>query len=124
MPTWVTEDNLTDEEALFLLSEETLQAWGPYSLPMRCIMFHRRFTDKRIKPWVLRKIMFKAGIRKKKVNVLNAPRRKTARLDEFEAKITRLDDQVFELLEGGKHLIFCDECIFKARGFQDTAWAA
>ena len=45
------------------------------------------------------------------------------RLEEFETKILALDETVSRILESGGHLVFCDECVFTARGFQSTAWA-
>ena len=70
-----------------------------------------------MKPWVLRSIMKKAGLKMKKIRIVNAPLRRTVRLEEFDEKILTLDDKVNEILLGGKHLVFCDESIFRARSF-------
>ena len=39
------------------------------SIQKRCVLFHRRFGDRRIKPAVMLKVMKSAGITKKKVLV-------------------------------------------------------
>ena len=90
--------NLTEEEAAFLLSDETLTAWAPYSIPLRCVLFNRKFTERRMKPWVLGGIMKKAGLKKKQVVIVKAPLRRTARLDVFDEKSLLLDVRVNELL--------------------------
>ena len=59
----------------------------------------------------------------KKIKVFNAPQRKSMRLEEFEDKIMALDKQVDRIIEQGGHLVFTDECVFKARGFSKFAWA-
>ena len=61
--------------------------------------------------------MRKAGLRKKRITVRNVPQRKTQRIEEFEDKTIKLDDFVKQILEQKGHLIFADECVFKARGF-------
>lgn len=86
-------------------------------------MFHRRFNDRRIRPWVMRKVMYQAGLRKKSVIVANIPNRLEARYDEFQEMIIKLDIRVKKILNSKGHLIFSDECIFRGRGFQMQAWS-
>ena len=38
----------------FLCAESTLKSWVSRSIQERCLLFHRRFPDKFIKPWRLR----------------------------------------------------------------------
>ena len=113
----MTELNITDEELEFILSSETLSDWAPYSLAMRCVMFHRRFPNRWLKTWQLSLIMRKAGLLMKKVLVTNAPARMTQRLEKFENEIISLHNRVEAIIASGGHLIFCDEAIFAARGF-------
>ena len=119
----MTERNITDEELEFLLDSETLRDWAPFSLAMRCVMFHRRFPNRWMRRLQLSKIMRKAGMTKKKVTVTNAPARLTQRLEKFENEILALHDRVEGIIAAGGHLVFCDEAIFAARGFQMTAWS-
>ena len=119
----VTTSNITDEEVEFLTNRNTIREWAPYSLIVRCGLFHRRFPDRRISARTLRKVMLEMGFKKKIIKVVNAPQRKSDRLEEFENKILELDETVSRILEQGGHLVFCDECVFTARGFQTHAWA-
>ena len=119
----VTMATITDEELNFLTSKTTIREWAPYSLMVRCNLFHRRFPDRRISASTLRKVMIGMGFKMKIIKVINAPQRKSDRLQEFEEKILELDQIVTRVLEQGGHLVFCDECIFTARGFQTHAWA-
>ena len=113
----MTERNITPEEFDYLTSTENLQAWAHLPLLARCIMFHRKFPDRWIRRQTLGTIMRKAGLRKKRVTVRNVPQRKTQRIEEFEDKTIKLDDFVKQIQEQKGHLVFADECIFKARGF-------
>ena len=38
----------------FLTAESTLKSWVARSIQERCLLFHRQFPDKFIKPWRLR----------------------------------------------------------------------
>jgi len=67
--------------------------------------------------------MTEMGFKKKVIKVVNAPQRKSERMDEFENKVLELDETVSRILKQGGHIVFCDECIFTARGFQTHAWA-
>ena len=52
------------------------------------------------------------------------PRHKTQRIGEFEDKRVALDDFIKRIQAENGHLVFADEAIFTARGFQMTAWSA
>ena len=60
-------------------------------MEQRCVYFHRRFLKRRIKPWVMRKVMFQAGLRRKSVIVANIPNRLDERREEFQDKTLALD---------------------------------
>ena len=68
--------------------------------------------------------MIQAGLSIKKVRVVNIPQRRSQRLEEFDHKILELHEKMTQLESEGKHIVYIDECIFKARGFQMKAWAA
>ena len=67
--TKVTVKNMTPDEILFLIHNTTLHNQAILSLQKRCIMFHRQFPNRRIKPRVISKIYKYFGIKKKKVKV-------------------------------------------------------
>ena len=107
----------------FISSPETLQLWASYSLDERCLYFHRHF-GRRLKAHTLRRVMKEAGIMQKKVRVVNIPARKTGRVYEFEEKTLELFHKMESHLANKDHIVFLDECVFKARGFKMQAWAA
>ena len=113
----VTEDNISDTELAYLIDDETLREWAPLSLPERSVRFHRHFPDRIIRPWTLSKIMRKAGIKKKVVQIHKAPQRKTERLEEFDRKLIKLAAEVSDVMLSGGHLVFADESIFNSRDF-------
>ena len=51
----------------YLTSASTLEKWAGYSLKYRTILFHRKFTDKRIAVTSLRRLYLNHGIKRKKV---------------------------------------------------------
>ena len=61
---------------------------------MRCAYFHRNFPTRRITSRILTQVMKKAGMKKKKILVLNAPQRKSMRVQEFEDKTLLLDEWI------------------------------
>ena len=67
--------------------------------------------------------MLQAGITIKKVRIVNIPQRRSQRFDEFDNKILDLEKKVELALARGDHLVFIDECVFKARGFKMKAWS-
>ena len=64
-----------------------------------------------------------AGIKKKKVRIQNVPARGMERLDEFDDNVLALDKKIYEILKEDNHLLFLDECVFKARDFTRTAYS-
>ena len=46
--------NLLQVHIDFLCAESTLKSWVSPSIQERCVLFHRQFPDKFIKPWRLR----------------------------------------------------------------------
>ena len=86
-------------------------------------MFHRRFPDRWLQPWDLGKIMREAGLRKKRITVTRAPAKFTQRLEKFEHEILALHERVEGIIAAGGHLVWADEAIFSARGFQMKAWS-
>ena len=86
-------------------------------------MFHRKFPDRWLSWQLLAKIYAKAGIKKKAVVIKKVPQKKTYRFDEFDEQTLELSGVIDRLLSEEVHLVFADEAIFNARGFQLRAWA-
>ena len=85
-------------------------------------MFHRQFPDRFIDRYVISSIMRKAGLQKKVIKVQKAPRRYELNLEKFGDQIIELDLKIQGLYKS-EHLVFADECIFTAKGYQNTAWS-
>ena len=58
---------LGPEHVRFLTSMHTLEQWSGLTMRQRTVLFHRRFTDKRIAVTSLRRLYLRHGIRCKKV---------------------------------------------------------
>ena len=85
--TKVTVKNITPDEILFLIHNTTLYNQAILSNHKRAQMFHRQFTNRRIKPRVISKIYRYFGITKKKVKVQNIPARLEERTEEFQQDV-------------------------------------
>ena len=60
---------LGPEHLEFLTSMHTLEQWSGTTMKQRTVLFHRRFTDKRIAVTSLRRLYLRHGIRCKKVRL-------------------------------------------------------
>ena len=69
------------------------------------------------------KVMNIAGIRKKRVKVQHVPARGEERGDEFDAKVLALDTKMEEIMKQEGHILYLDECVFKAKDFARTAYS-
>ena len=90
--TKVTLATITDEEAAYIISPENQQAWAHAGQKVRCMLFHRRFPDRRIGLAVLRKVMQQAGMKVKAIRTVKIPRQRTLRIGELEEKTLALYD--------------------------------
>jgi len=68
---------------MFIINQDNLRRWAYLSIPKRCVIFHRTFTNRRIKKGVMLKVMHQARLMKKKVEISNVASRKEERVDEF-----------------------------------------
>ena len=57
----------------YLTSESTLKSWVTRSIQERCVLFHRQFPDKFIKPWRLRFVYKQNLIKQKVINIAKMP---------------------------------------------------
>ena len=90
---------------------------APYSLSMRCTLFHRKFPARRIKLEVLRKILRQAGIKRKVVVTKRVAARKEERVDQFREMTITLASKIEAAVTGPRHLLWIDEAVFTAQGY-------
>ena len=114
-----TLETLTAEEVEFMTDRENLRQWAAYSLSWRCVLFHRKFPDRWLNKSTLAKLYSQCGIKRKVISINRAPSRMTARLEEFENKILKLHEEVSKVISSREHLVFVDESIFTARGYNN-----
>ena len=76
-----------------------------------------------IKPKHLSKILKFNGFKFKKVKTKNMPQKKDKLYKKYADLTIELRDKVNKIIKDGGHLIFADECVFKARGYQKQAWS-
>jgi hypothetical protein len=60
----------SEEQLIFLTSQETLVAWSSMPLKQRAIMFHRRFPSRKISSSSLQRLYSAHGIKLKKIKLL------------------------------------------------------
>ena len=105
----------------FLTDSQCLRQWAGYSLPERCVLFHRRFPDRFIKPHQLRKLYMEHGIKKKKVRLIEP----TSDLSKAKYKITEAS-LLAELLQAeatGRIVLYADEQSFTKHSNKATDWS-
>jgi len=66
----------------------------------------------------LREILRQAGVTKKAVKTQRVAARKEERVGEFREMTIKLADKMESIYEGQKHLLWIDEAIFSAQGYQ------
>ena len=59
----------------YICSESTLKAWVTRSIKERCVLFHRQYPEKFIKPWRLRMIYKVNLIKRKTIKITKMPQR-------------------------------------------------
>lgn len=99
----------------FLLLESTLKTWSGYSIPERCLLFHRKFPDKRVSTSGLLRLYKKHGITRKKVRMFKTPKNVT--LHDYLADTKRCRDQVKDALDKQLPIIYVDETVFTKKTY-------
>ena len=69
------------------------------------------------------KILKFEGYKFKKVKTKNMPQKKDKLYKPYCDQTIDLRDRVNKIIKEGGHLVFADECVFKARGYQKQAWS-
>ena len=119
----VTLATVTQRELNFILDPESMHTQAHLSLAERARLFHRQFPNRVIKPRHYSRILKFNGFKFKKVKTKNKPQKKDKLYQKYANLTIELRDKVNKIVKDGGHLIFADECVFKARGYQKQAWA-
>ena len=112
---------LDQEHINFLTSEETLLAWITKSIPERCTLFHRTYTDKFIKPWRLRAVYRVNGIKKKVIRTKKMPEK--AQDGRYESLKETMRSQMKSAMEQGRSIIWLDEIMFSRTHYKTHEWS-
>lgn len=97
-------------------------AWVSRSLEARCVLFHRQFTDKFIKPWRLRAVYRANGIKQKVVNVRKMPVK--ANDGRYLPMIETMRLNMQSAVDAKKKIIFLDEIVFTKSSNTRTEWSS
>jgi len=106
----------------FLTSMHTLEQWAGLTMKQRTILFHRRFTDKRIAITTLRRLYLRHGIRRKKVRLEKTMTQRVRR--NFAQNCQRLLAEMEQARREGRLLVFADEILFTKRSLRLREWSA
>ena len=113
---------LGPEHLRFLTSMHTLEQWSGMTMKQRTILFHRRFTDKRIAITTLRRLYLRHGIRCKKVRLAKTMTQRVRR--NFVQNCKDLLAEMEQAEREGRILVFADETLFTKRAMKQREWSA
>jgi hypothetical protein len=111
----------TEGQVEFLQDPATLMAWSGLTLEERQVMFHRRYGDKKISRYYLRKAYKEAGIRKKKVRKTKIPSlsMKAKQLEQLQLASSQLE----ESREQGYRIVYLDEMMTTIHTLPTHEWS-
>lgn len=113
--------SLDQDHIKFLASESTLLAWVTKSIKERCVLFHRQYPDKFIKPWRLRAIYRANLIKKKVIRTTKMPQR--ALEDRFETKKNEMRLRLKSSIKKKLKIIWLDEIMFTRTSNLTHEWS-
>ncbi len=113
---------LEQEHVAFLTSMHTLEQWAGLTMRQRTVLFHRRFTDKRIAVTTLRRLYLRHGIRCKKVRLEKTMTQRVRR--NFVQNCQRLLAEMDQAKREDRLLVFADEILFTKRALKMREWSA
>jgi len=105
----------------FLTSMHTLEQWSGLTMKQRTVLFHRKFTDKRIAVTSLRRLYLRHGIRCKKVRMVKTMTQRVRRnfVQNCQNLLAEMEKANFE----GRILAFADEICFTKRSLKLREWS-
>ena len=107
---------LGQEHVTFLTSMHTLEQWAGLTMRQRAVLFHRRFTDKRIAITTLRRLYLRHGSRRKKVRLEKTMTQRVRR--NFAQNCQSLQAEMEQAEREGRLLVFADETLFTKRAIK------
>ena len=113
---------MLQEHIDYIVSNETIIDWAGLSLNERVVRFHRRFPDKRITWYRLRKVYYQHGIKKKKIvrtKIIQKDLAEKIRKEAIHAK-----SQLREMIEQGYLIIYVDEFMTTKSTLPTHDWTA
>ena len=105
----------------FLTSESTLLAWVTKSIKDRCVLFHRSYPDKFIKPWKLRAV-YRANLIKKKA-ILTTKMPLKAADGRYEPLKEEMRRRMKSAIKRKLKIIYLDETMFTKHTNLSHAWS-
>ena len=113
---------LDQEHVAFLTSMHTLEQWSGLTMKQRTVLFHRRFTDKRIAVTSLRRLYLRHRIRCKKVRLEKSMTQRVRR--NFRQSCQALLEEIEQAKREGRILVFADEICFTKRSLKLHEWSS
>ena len=122
-----TQKNVNDKYELdqhhinYICSESTLKAWVTKSIKERCVLFHRQFPEKFIKPWRLRMIYRVNLIKRKTIKITKMPRR----IDNsrYEGLRAVMRERLSAAIQQKRKIIWLDETMFTRTTNLSQEWS-
>ncbi len=113
---------ISSEHVQFLTSLHTLEQWSGLTMRQRTVLFHRRFTDKRIAVTSLRRLYLRHGIRCKKVRLEKTMTQRVRR--NFVQNCQSLLEQIQQAEREARITVFADEICFTKRSLKLREWSS
>ena len=113
---------LGPEHLHFLIDMHTLEQWSGLTMKQRTVLFHRRFTDKRIAVTSLRRLYLRHGIRCKKIRLEKTMSQRVRR--HFVQHCQDLLAEMEQAKRDGCTIVFADETLFTKRALKQREWSA
>ena len=101
---------LSQEQKMWLLSDDTLDAQAHLTLAERAVMFHRQWPERSISPSTLSKLYKKHRVKRKTIKLVKILRSHKAALPNQQ--LLSLREEIETAARQRRTLIYVDECMF------------
>ena len=117
-----TRKKLEPKHIAFLTSEKTLQSQAGYTLKTRAIMFHRKFTDRKISASCLCRLYRKHSIKRKMVRRTKLP--PTMIVSRYLELTNKCRSDVRDARARNLQIVYVDETVFTKRTYATHDYGA